>query len=47
VTGGFTWTHWIAANIRRNELKDNESQIAGLVYKEISNQKSFLAIMVV
>ena len=28
VTGGFAWIHWLAANIRRNELKDNESQTA-------------------
>ncbi|AZV57388.1 hypothetical protein [Clostridium sp. AWRP] len=26
VTGGFTWIHWLVANITRNELKDNESQ---------------------
>lgn len=29
VTGGFVWIHWIAANITRNELKENESQTAG------------------
>ena len=28
VSGGFTWIHWLAANITRNELKDNESQNA-------------------
>lgn len=28
VTGGFVWIHWLAANITRNELKDNESQTA-------------------
>ena len=28
VTGGFVWVHWLAANITRNELKDNESQTA-------------------
>ncbi|AGF57469.1 hypothetical protein B0P06_004231 [Clostridium saccharoperbutylacetonicum] len=28
VTGGFAWIHWLAANIRRNELKENESQTA-------------------
>ena len=28
VTGGFAWIHWLAANITRNELKDNESQTA-------------------
>lgn len=29
VTGGFAWIHWLAANITRSELKDNESQTAG------------------
>ena len=29
VTGGFVWIHWLAANITRNELRDNESQTAG------------------
>ena len=28
ITGGFAWIHWLAANITRNELKDNESQTA-------------------
>ena len=28
VTGGFTWIHWLAANIARFEIKDNESQTA-------------------
>ncbi|NOW82699.1 hypothetical protein B0H39_000580 [Clostridium beijerinckii] len=28
VTGGFAWIHWLAANITRSELKDNESQTA-------------------
>lgn len=28
VTGGFTWVHWLAANITRHELKENESQTA-------------------
>lgn len=28
VTGGFTWIHWLAANIKRSELKENESQNA-------------------
>ena len=28
VTGGFVWIHWLAANITRNELKENESQTA-------------------
>lgn len=28
VTEGFVWIHWLAANITRNELKDNESQTA-------------------
>lgn len=28
VTGGFVWVHWLAANITRNELRDNESQTA-------------------
>ena len=28
VSGGFSWIHWSAANITRNELKDNESQTA-------------------
>ena len=29
VTGGFVWIHWLAANITRNEVRDNESQTAG------------------
>ena len=28
VTGGFVWIHWLAANITRFEIKDNESQTA-------------------
>lgn len=28
VTGGFVWVHWLAANITRNQLRDNESQTA-------------------
>lgn len=28
VTGGFSWIHWLAANITRHELKENESQTA-------------------
>jgi hypothetical protein len=28
VTGGFAWIHWLAANIIRFEIKDNESQTA-------------------
>lgn len=28
VTGGFVWIHWLAANITRYELKENESQTA-------------------
>ena len=28
VTGGFTWIHWLVANIKRSELKENESQNA-------------------
>ena len=28
VTGGFVWIHWLAANITRNELQGNESQMA-------------------
>lgn len=28
VTGGFVWIHWLAANIMRQELKENESQTA-------------------
>ncbi len=28
VTCGFSWIHWLAANITRNELKENESQTA-------------------
>lgn len=28
ITGGFVWIHWLAANITRNELKENESQTA-------------------
>ena len=28
VTSGFTWIHWLAANITRFEIRDNESQTA-------------------
>ncbi|MGL4589173.1 MAG: YbhB/YbcL family Raf kinase inhibitor-like protein [Mycoplasmatales bacterium] len=28
VSGGFSWIHWTAANIKRTELMDNESQTA-------------------
>ena len=28
VTGGFVWIHWLAANITRHEIKENESQTA-------------------
>lgn len=28
VTGGFVWIHWLAANITRLDIKDNESQTA-------------------
>ena len=28
VTGGFVWIHWLAANITRFDIKDNESQTA-------------------
>ena len=28
VSGGFVWIHWLAANITRTELKENESQTA-------------------
>lgn len=28
VTGGFAWIHWLAANITRFEIRDNESQTA-------------------
>lgn len=28
VTGGFAWIHWLAANITRTELHENESQTA-------------------
>lgn len=28
ITGGFAWIHWLAANITKFELKDNESQTA-------------------
>lgn len=28
VTGGFTWVHWTAANITRQEIEENESQTA-------------------
>lgn len=28
ITGGFTWIHWLAANITRFEIKENESQTA-------------------
>lgn len=28
VSGGFSWIHWTAANITRNEIKENESQTA-------------------
>lgn len=29
VTGGFVWNHWLAANITRCELRENESRTAG------------------
>lgn len=29
VTGGFVWVHWLAANITRRELRENESRTAG------------------
>lgn len=28
VTGGFVWIHWLAANITKTELRENESQTA-------------------
>ncbi len=28
VSGGFSWIHWTAANITRDEIKENESQTA-------------------
>lgn len=28
VTGGFSWIHWLAANITRFDIKENESQTA-------------------
>lgn len=28
VTGGFVWIHWLAANITRRELRENESRTA-------------------
>ncbi|GAB6168082.1 YbhB/YbcL family Raf kinase inhibitor-like protein [Clostridium carnis] len=28
VSGGFSWIHWIVANITRGELKENESQLS-------------------
>ena len=28
VTGGFAWIHWLAANITRFEIRENESQAA-------------------
>ena len=28
VSGGFAWIHWLAANITRCELQENESQTA-------------------
>lgn len=28
VSGGFTWVHWVAANICRTELRENESHPA-------------------
>lgn len=28
VTGGFVWVHWLAANITRRELRENESRTA-------------------
>ncbi|ABR35554.1 hypothetical protein [Clostridium beijerinckii] len=38
VTGGFAWTHWLAANITRSELKDNESQTAeDFIHRNISD----------
>lgn len=28
VTGGFSWIHWTIANLKRTEVKENESQLA-------------------
>ena len=28
MTGGFAWIHWLAANITRFEIRENESQAA-------------------
>lgn len=28
VSGGFSWIHWVAANITRTDIKENESQTA-------------------
>ncbi len=28
MTGGFVWIHWLAANITRTEIRENESQTA-------------------
>ena len=28
VSGGFSWVHWLAANITRRKIEENESQIA-------------------
>ena len=28
VSGGFSWVHWTAANIKRTEVRENESQTA-------------------
>lgn len=28
ISGGFSWVHWVAANITRNKIEENESQTA-------------------
>lgn len=56
VTGGFTWIHWLAANIARFEIKDNESQtqrilckgeIVGQAYRAVSSLLNYLLTMAV
>ena len=54
VTGGFAWIHWLAANITRFDIRDNESQrilcrgeIVGRAYRAVSSLLNYLLTMAV
>lgn len=42
VTNGFSWVHWTAANITRDEIKENESQTATDFVQGINSWASVL-----